>query len=74
MYVFYLPVNRLQLVKFKEFICLTEVTAAEEAAVGGKRTRMRGLQYQMFWIIQHGFLILCRTSPQHKNDWAILLV
>src|SRR5699024_8443765 len=72
--VFYLPVDRLDLMEFQKFICLTEVAAAKKSAVGGQRARVRRFQDQMLWIIQHRFLTLCRTPPKHEDDRPILLI
>ena len=55
-------------------VCLTEWFAAEKSSVSRKRAWMRCFQYQMMRIVQHGFLLLCRTPPENKHDRSVLLI
>ena len=48
--------------------------AAEEAAGGGEGARMGSRQDQMLRIGEHGNLALCRASPEHVHNGAVLPV
>ena len=46
----------------------------EEAAVSGKRTRVRRFQNEVLRIVQHGFFHLSGSSPEQEHDRPILFV
>ena len=50
------------------------MAAAEEAAVSGKRTRVRRFQNEVLRIVQHGFFHLSGSSPEQEHDRPILFV
>ena len=64
LYIFNLPINRCYTMLLQKPVCLTEWFAAEKSSVSRKRAWMRCFQYQMMRIVQHGFLLLCRTPPE----------
>ena len=74
LYIFNLPINRCYTMLLQKPVCLTEWFAAEKSSVSRKRAWMRCFQYQMMRIVQHGFLLLCRTPPENKHDRSVLLI
>ena len=68
------PVDLFGAHLLEEGVCLGEVFAAEESVVGAEGRRVRGLEHQVFALVQHLGLLLCEGSPQDEHDVVPLLV